>query len=313
VLKEVLAIQPKIKILASPWTAPNWMKDNGLPKNGTLKKEYYPAYANYLVKYIQGMQALGIPITTITVQNEPENPHNTPSLTLTAEQEADFIGTAFGPAMEKAGLHTEIVAFDHNCNHPNYPITVLKDPAAGKYTGGAGFHLYQGEITALTTVHDAVPDKDIFFTEQLVLPRRGATDFNVAAPVERVLIGATNNWSRNVLLWNLAADPQNGPHTGDGGCPVCSGAVTLDGDKVTRNIAYYATAQITPFVPTGSVRIGSGTGPDAPPHVAFRTPSKRHVLVVANPTQAESKFIIRYDGKDAMASLSPGAVATYIW
>jgi glucosylceramidase len=321
VLKEILTIQPGIKILASPWTAPVWMKDSGLPKGGTLKKDFYPAYAQYLVKYLQGMQGLGIPIATITVQNEPENPHNTPSMVLTAEQEADFIGTAFGPALEKAGLHTEIVAFDHNCDHPNYPITVLKDPLAGKYTGGAGFHLYAGQITALSVTHDAAPMKDIFFTEQLVLPRRTATDFNVADPMARVLIGATNNWSRNVLLWNLAADPQSGPHTGDGGCPICSGAVTLDGDTVTRNLAYYVTAQITPFVPAGSVRIfsavlGYSSGGHIPftlPNVAFRTPDNQFVLLVANTNKAPVTFPIRFKGKDAMATLPAGAVATYVW
>jgi len=289
------------------------MKDNGKPKGGTLLRQDYGVYANYLVKYLQGMQALGIPITTITVQNEPENPKNTPSMVLTAEQEAEFIGKYFGPAEEKAGLHTEIVAFDHNCDHPQYPITVLSDPAAGKYTGGSGFHLYLGEITALTTVHDAFPNKDIFFTEQLVLPHRGATDLGIAEPVARVMIGATTNWAKNVLLWNLAADPQNGPHTNDGGCPVCSGAITLDGDKVTRNLAYYVTAHFTGFVPPGSVRIGTQADDVDLPNVAFRTPGGGHVLVVSNTASDDAKFSIAYNSKFAAINLPAGAVATYTW
>jgi glucosylceramidase len=313
VLKEILAIHPSLRILASPWSAPSWMKDNGKPKGGTLLHADYGVYADYLVKYLEGMAARGIPVTTITVQNEPENPKNTPSMLLTAEQEAEFIGKYFGPAEKKAGLHTEIVAFDHNCDHPQYPITVLSDPAAGTYTGGSGFHLYLGEITALSTVHDAFPGKDIFFTEQLVLPHRGATKLGIAEPVARVMIGATTNWARNVLLWNLAADPQNGPHTEDGGCPVCSGAITLDGDKVTRNLAYYVTAHFTAFVPPGSVRVATLTDRVDLPNVAFRTPHGGYVLVVSNTTSTDTKFWIAYNSKLAPINLPAGAVATYTW
>jgi glucosylceramidase len=313
VLKEILAIRPGLHILASPWSAPSWMKDNHKPKGGTLLREDYGVYADYLVKYLEGMAARGIPIATITVQNEPENPKNTPSMVLTAQQEAEFIGKYFGPAETKAGLHTEIVAFDHNCDHPQYPITVLSDADAGKYAGGSGFHLYLGEITALTTVHDAFPDKDIFFTEQMVIPRRGATQLAIAEPVARVLIGATTNWAKNVLLWNLAADPQDGPHTNDGGCPVCAGAITLDGDKVTRNLAYYVTAHFTMFVPPGSVRINAPADGVDLPHVAFRTPQGNHVLVVSNTTAVNTKFLIGYNKKFAQLSMPAGAVATYTW
>jgi len=313
VLKEVLTIHPGIRILASPWSAPSWMKDNEKPKGGTLLREDYGVYAQYLVKYLEGMADRGIPISTITVQNEPENPKNTPSMLLTAEQEAEFIGKYLGPDMKKTGLKTEIVAFDHNCDHPQYPITVLSDPAAGAYTGGSGFHLYLGDVAALTTVHNAFPNKDIFFTEQMVISRRGATDLQIAEPVARVMIGATTNWAKNVLLWNLAADPQNGPHTNDGGCPICSGAITLDGDTVTRNLAYYVTAQFTGFVPPGSVRIGDRTENLSLPHVAFRTPRGHHVLIVSNTTSSPKEFLIGDKERFARVVLPAGAVATYVW
>jgi glucosylceramidase len=313
VLKEILAIHPALRILASPWSAPSWMKDNGKPKGGTLLSENYGVYANYLVEYLRGMAAHGIPIATITVQNEPENPKNTPSMVLTSEQESEFIGKYFGPAMEKAGLKTEIVAFDHNCDHPQYPIAVLSDPAAGKYTAGSGFHLYLGEITALTTVHDAFPTKDIFFTEQMVISHRGATELRIADPVARIVIGAATNWAKNILLWNLAADPQNGPHTNDGGCPICSGAITLDGDEVKRNLAYYVTAHFTGFVPPGSVRVAAPADGVLMPHVAFRTPHGSHVLIVSNTTAVNAKFWIGYNSKFAQVSLPAGGVATYTW
>jgi glucosylceramidase len=313
VLKEILAIHPRIRSLASPWTPPSWMKDNGKPKAGTLLHEEYEVYADYLVKYLQGMKDRGILITALTVQNEPENPKNTPSMVLTAEQEAEFIGRYLGPALEKANLHTEIVAFDHNCDRPQYPITVLSDPYAVKYTRGSGFHLYRGDITALSTVHDAFPNKDIFFTEQLVIPRHSASDLEIAEPVGRVVIGAMMNWARNVLLWNLAADPQNGPHTNDGGCSVCSGAITLEGDKVTRNLAYYVTAHFTQFVPAGSVRVASSSSGVDLSHVAFRTPRGKHVLVVGNTSTGGQQFWVEYKKKFAEVSLPSGAVATYVW
>jgi glucosylceramidase len=313
VLKEVLAINPKIRILASPWTAPSWMKDNDGVKGGSLKKEYYGAYAAYWVKYLQGMQAEGIRIDALTPQNEPENPKNTPSMLMTSEEEADFIGSYLGPAMAKAGVKTKIVAFDHNCDHPGYPIALLKNAAANKYTDGSGFHLYLGEISALTTTHDAFPQKNIYFTEQMVVSRKNDPNLSIARPVAHIVIAAAENWSRNVLLWNLGADPQNGPHTNNGGCPMCSGAITLDGDKVVRNLAYYTAAHASKFVPTGSVRIASTGAPDALPHVAFLTPQKHHVLIVSNTTEQPSTFSIRFNGKDAVATLPAGAVATYVW
>lgn len=312
VLREIVAIQPRIKILASPWTAPSWMKDNDNPKGGTLQTQYYEAYASYLVKYLQGMKEHGIVIDALTPQNEPENPKNTPSMLLTSEQEAQLIGKHLGPDIAKAGLKTRIIDFDHNCDHPNYAIDLLKDPDAAKYTDGSGFHLYLGKITALTEVHNAFPQKNLYFTEQMVVPRRNNTQLLVADPVARLIVGAPENWSRNVLLWNLAADPQNGPHTGNGGCPICTGAVTLDGDNVKRLVAYYVTAHASKFVPPGSVHIDS-TSPDTLPHVAFVTPAGRHVLIVSNNTTADSHFTIHSKNKVATVDLLSGAVATYVW
>jgi glucosylceramidase len=316
VLRQILAIQPRMKILASPWTAPAWMKTNGGVKGGTLKKEFYTAYAAYWVKYLRGMADAGIHIDALTPQNEPENDKNTPSMLMTAEEQADFIGHYLGPALASAGLHTKIISFDHNCDHPNYPIEILRDPAAAKYTDGSGFHLYVGEISALSSVHDAFPNKNIYFTEQLVLPRKQDPAFDIAEPVARLIIGAPLNWSRNVLLWNLAADPQNGPHTNEGGCPICSGAITIDGDTVTRNLAYYAAAHASKFVPPGSVRIGAdlaGASADALPHVAFRTPNHHHVLIVSNIGNQTTSFAIRFHGHEAIAKLPASAAATYVW
>ena len=252
VLKEILAVNPKILILGSPWSAPAWMKTNNHVKGGKLKPEYYDAYAKYFVKYIQGMKAEGIRIDAITVQNEPLNEKNTPSLQMLSADQDVFIKNHLGPAFKSAGIDTKIILYDHNCDVPQYATAILDDPEAARYVDGSGFHLYGGKIEVMSDVHNAHPAKNLYFTEQMVT---GSVDgkpvVNVGAPVRRLIIGATRNWSRNVLLWNLAADPKNNPHTDNGGCGMCQGAITIDGNAVSRNVAYYAIAHASKFVRPG--------------------------------------------------------------
>ncbi len=314
VLKEILAINPSITIMASPWSAPSWMKTNDLPKAGSLKPERYDTYAQYLVLYLQAMKAHGINISAITIQNEPLNANNTPSMIVTAEQEATFLGNNLGPALKRAHLATKVILYDHNCDKPDYPLSILADPKASQYASGSGFHLYEGSMDALTKVHDMYPSKDLYFTEQMVIQPDKEHPLRIAETVSRLLISAPRNWSRNVLLWNLAADRNNGPHTPNGGCPVCQGAITLDGDTVTRNLAYDAIAQVAPFVRPGSVRIASESStPDKLPNVAFLTPDHHVVTVIANPGKASEPFTLTYHGHQFQATLASGDVATYTW
>jgi glucosylceramidase len=311
VLKEILAINPKIKILASPWSAPVWMKDNGDTRGGSLKPEYYDAYARYLLKYVQSMKANGITIDAMTVQNEPLHPGNNPSMLMLAPDQANFVKTAMGPVFKKAGLKTKIIIYDHNCDKPEYPISILNDPDAKKYVDGSAFHFYAGKIDALSTVHDAHPDKNLYFTEQWMgAPGNFRRDFS--QHISRLTIGATRNWSRNVIEWNLAADPQSNPHTDRGGCKTCLGGVTINQDSVTRNPAYYVVAHAAKFVRPGSTRISSNLL-SALPNVAFKTPDKKYVLIVINSSPTAQKFNIGYKGRTALAQLNSGSVGTYVW
>ncbi len=310
-LREILAINPSIPILATPWSAPAWMKSNDNLKGGSLKPEYYDLYARYFVRYLHAMKDNGIEIAAITPQNEPLNPDNTPSMVMQANEEDQFIRQSLGPAFRQAGLTTKIIIYDHNCDRPDYPLTILADPETRQYVDGTAFHLYAGEITALTRVHDAYPDENIYFTEQMVVDTPGDPHLDIAEPVKDLVIGAPRNWSRNVMLWNLAANPDFGPHTNNGGCPVCEGAVTIDGDRVTRNAAYYTIAQASKFVPPGSVRIASSTG--ALPNVAFLTPQGVKVLIVSNDGTSAQQFQIRYRGRSITSTLGAGAVGTYVW
>jgi glucosylceramidase len=312
VLKEILAINPEIKILGSPWSPPTWMKSNNKSKGGSLKPEYYEAYSKYFVKYILAMKAEGIRIDAITVQNEPLHEGNTPSMKMLATDEALFIKKYLGPAFKTAGIETKIIIWDHNCDVPEYPLAILNDSDAARYVDGSGFHLYGGKIDVLTDVHNAHPDKNVYFTEQMVVESPDKPTMNIGIPVRRLIIAAPRNWSRNILLWNLAADPNNDPHTDNGGCPICQGAITINGDTVTRNIAYYAIAHASKFVRPGSVRIGSNDMEDLP-NVAFKTPDGKKVLIVLNNGWSAQTFRIRFQGRIIKSTLMGGAVGTYVW
>lgn len=309
-LQEILRLSPKLKIMAAPWSPPAWMKDNGSSKGGSLLPQYYAVYAQYFVKYIQAMKAAGIPIDAITPQNEPLHPGNNPSLEMVAEQQRDFIKYHLGPAFAAAGIRTKIVVYDHNCDRPDYPLTILGDTAAARYVHGSAFHLYAGNISALTTVHNAEPDKAIYFTEQWTGSKE-TFDNNLRWHIKNVIIGAMRNHSRTALEWNLANDPAYKPHT-PGGCTQCKGAFTIDGNNVTRNVAYYIIAHASRFVPPGAVRIGSNS--DGNFHsVAFKRPDGRKVLIVLNDNNADAYFNVHYNSKQAVTSLPAASVGTYVF
>jgi glucosylceramidase len=309
VLKQILTINPNLKILGSPWSPPLWMKDNGNSVGGSLLPQYYDAYGRYFVKYVQQMQANGITINAITPQNEPLYGGNNPSMVMTAQQQADFIKTNLGPAFQAAGITTKIIVYDHNCDRPDYPITILNDPAARPFVDGSAFHLYGGDISALSTVHNAFPDKNLYFTEQWTGAKEGFDD-NLKWHVKNVIIGTVRNWGKVVLEWNLANDANYGPHT-PGGCTECKGAITLDG-AVNRNPSYYIVAHASKFVPPGSVRIASNIVGNLY-NVAFKTPDGKKVLIVENDGTSAANFNIRFKGQWATASLAAGSVGTYVW
>lgn len=310
VLKEILAINPDILIMGSPWSPPTWMKTNNNSIGGSLKPAYYDAYARYFVKYIEGMAAEGIILDAITVQNEPLHPGNNPSLLMQAQEQATFIKQSLGPAFKAANLSTKIVIYDHNADRPDYPISILDDPEAKQYIDGSAFHLYGGTIDALSKVHEAHPDKHLYFTEQWIgAPGNFAGD--VRWHLKNLIIGAPRNWSRTVLEWNLAADPQQKPHT-PGGCTQCLGALTIDGNTITRNPAYYIIAHASKFVRPGSVRVQSNELKELP-NVAYKTPDGKTVLIVLNDSEYRQRFNIRHHGKVVATKLNAGAVGTYVW
>lgn len=310
IVREILQINPDIKLMASPWSAPVWMKSNNKTIGGSLLPEYYDVYANYFVKYIKEMSDYGINIDFITIQNEPLHDGNNPSMHMTAEEQAAFIGSYLGPAFTAAGITTRVLAYDHNVDRIDYPLTVLGDSVAHSYIHGSAYHLYGGQISDLTDVHFQYPDKGIYFTEQWY-GSPGDFSANLQWHIREVVIGSIRNWSKGVIEWNLSSNSALEPHT-DGGCDQCLGAITIDGDKVIRNAGYYVIGHISSFVPPGSHRISS-TYYQNFPNVAFSTPENDIVLLVLNDTDDTQVVSVNHSEAQFSVRLKSGSVATFKW
>ena len=310
VLKQILQINPAIKLLATPWTPPSWMKDNNSSIGGSLLPAFYQTYANYFVKYIQGMQAEGIRIDAITPQNEPLHPGNNPSLSMTAAQQTAFIKNNLGPAFSAAGLTTKIIIYDHNADRPDYPLAVLADAGARQYIDGSAFHLYAGNISALSQVYNAYPDKNIYFTEQYTASN-GNFGGDLQWHLKNVIIGSMRNYSKIALEWNLANDASMNPHT-PGGCTTCLGGLTINGNSISRNVAYYIVAHASKFVPAGSKRIGSNNSGSLQ-SVAFLRADGKKVLIVLNESSSPQNFNIQFNNKMLGTTLPGSSTATYFW
>jgi len=279
VLQQILAISPAIKIMATPWSPPIWMKDNGESKGGSLLEKHYQTYAIYLAKYIQAMAKEGIPIWALTPQNEPLHPGNNPSMLMTSEMQTKFIKTALGPIFQKQHITTKIIVYDHNCDHPEYAIDLLQDAETRKYVSGSAFHLYNGDISALSKVKAAHPDKDLYFTEQWT-GYKGDFTGDFMWHVKNVILGAVNNHAKTAIEWNLANDSTFGPHT-PGGCTECLGALTISGQDIVKNQSYYIVMQAARFVPAGSIRLGIVV-PEGIQAAAFKRPDGKIAIIVQN-------------------------------
>lgn len=316
IIKKVLAINPDIKILATPWSAPTWMKTNRNTASnpaigGSLDPEFYDAYARYFVNYLEAMEAEGISIWGITPQNEPENPFNEPSMLMSSGEQIDFINNHLGPQIETAGFNPKIIAFDHNCDNPQYPIDVLNNSS---YAEGAAFHLYDpgANIEAMSQVHDAT-GKNVYFTEQFT-SSEGEFDGDFGWHIENVVIGSLRNWSKAVIEWNYAADPDSNPRT-PGGCTECLGAITVNNaNSITRNVSYYIISQLSRFVQPGAVRLATNDPDgDTVTNVALRNENGEKVLLVYNINSAQQAVSINWNGKSFTYNLPGRSAVTFTW
>ncbi len=315
ILKRALEINPQLSLMASPWSAPGWMKTTGSLIKGTLRPEAYGPFAEYHRKFIEAYAAAGVPIYAITVQNEPNfEPDNYPGMRLDPAARARLVGENLGPLLARTGIRTRILDWDHNWNEPDSPLLMLADTTARQYVSGVAWHCYAGDVSAQSTVHDAHPDKDVFFTECSGGDWAPRFADNLTWMVRTLIIGAARNWARGVLMWNLALDEQHGPHSG--GCANCRGVVTINSSDgtVTRNEEYYAFAHASRFVRPGAHRIASTAAIEGVESVAFRNADDgSKVLIVVNTNAQVKAFAVGTGGRTFRYALPAGAVATFVW
>jgi glucosylceramidase len=312
-VREALAVNPDLKVMASPWSAPGWMKTTGSMVQGQLKPEFYETYADYLTRYVRSAAENGVPTDYLSIQNEPDfEPDSYPGMRWGPEGRATFIGRHLGPKFRAEGVRTQILDWDHNWDKPEQPLGVLADPVARAEIAGVAWHCYNGEVSAQSAVHDAWPEEDVFFTE--CSGGDWAADFSDSFlwTTRNLIIGSTNHWARGVLMWNLALDENDGPHAG--GCGDCRGVVTIDSrtGAIERNQEYYAFGHASRFVRPGARRIAT-TAPDGLEGVAFVNPDGGRVLLVLNGNEASVPFRIRDGGREIAADLPAKTVATYVW
>ena len=314
VLRAALAINPQIKILATPWSPPAWMKSNDSLVQGTLRPENYDAMAGYFVKFVKAYEQAGVPIFGVTIQNEPLNIEaNYPSLLMSSSEQAGFLGSALGPAFRAASLRTKIFIFDHNWDLTRYPVEVLSDAKAAAYVSGIAIHCYGGNAAAQSELHERFPNLPIWMTEC------SGGDWqkgNLLVEQVRLIIDSTRNWSHSVILWNLALDQNHEPHLG--GCKNCRAVITVktsDGTgEAVPTVDFTALAHVSKFVRPGARRIESNTfGQGSLEDVAFRNPDGSLVLLVLNSGSKPVTFNVSWKGEYAVYMLPGDSAATFTW
>lgn len=315
VVREALAVNPSLAIMASPWSAPAWMKDSGALVGGTLLPDHYDAFARYLLAYVEAYAAEGIEVFALTVQNEPDHvPDDYPGMRLNAPARARFIGDHLGPLRDARRPALQLFDWDHNWDKPQEPLAVLADPAASRHVAAVAWHCYGGDVATQSVVRDAHPDKDVYMTECSGGDWEPVRSGGLTLQARTLVIGATRHWARGVLFWNLALDQDSGPHAG--GCATCRGVVTVDSrsGEVSRTDDYYALAHASRFVRRGAWRIGSTATGGGIDNVAFENADDgSRVLVVANSNDADRAVAVDDGGRGFAFTMPARSVATFRW
>jgi len=224
ILREALGLNPNLKIIATPWSPPGWMKTSDSMIQGALLRSAYAPLAGYFVRHVQSYEEAGVPIYAVTPQNEPLNvPADYPAMGMTAVEQSVFLRDYLGPAFHDAKLKSKIMIFDHNWDRIDFPIKILSDPKAAEFTAGTAIHCYGGNVTAQSELHNRFPDKEIWLTA------RSGGEWQKGKLLEqqvRLIIGAMRNWAKSVVLWNLVLNQDHQPYMC--GCTNCRGVITVN-------------------------------------------------------------------------------------
>ncbi len=309
------AINPQLRLIASPWSAPGWMKNTGSLIAGRLLAPYYEAFADYLLRFADLYREAGVPLYALTVQNEPGyEPHDYPGMRFDPAERARFIGAYLGPKLAQQTQAPLLLDYDHNWDLPLSPLLVLADPQASRYIAGIAWHCYRGHVAVQSQVSDAYPQLLSLMTECSGGGWDPGWTKGLRKIVGTLLIDGARNGGQGVVLWNLALDERHGPHLG--GCSNCRGVVTVDSSSgnVTRNVDYYSLAHLSRFVRPGARRIASSSGMGGLRSVAYRnTDDGSLVLLVYNGAEETRRFTVSSEDRRFAYQLPAGSVATFWW
>ena len=331
ILDEIYAINPDVRIIASPWSAPLWMKvgeDGRTPHNqwyaGHLGETYYRDYAEYFVRWIREMERRGYPIMAVTLQNEPLNRGNSMSTFMSWQEQCNFIKWGIGPAFAAAGLETKVLVYDHNYNYDNfgdqqdYPVRIFDDPEANHYTAGSAWHNYGGKVSVLDGVHGRYPDKEIYFTEASI----GTWNYDfgncLINDFRNIFLGTLGRWGKGVTLWNLMLDTQGKPYR-PRGCSTCYGAVSISPESYTlssviRNSHYYDVAHCSKVLQPGAVRLGTGGYASATVHCQlYRNPDGTLAALLLNEGDSEAVVNIVTEKHSVGCRIPARAIQSVLW
>jgi len=314
IMREALKLNPAITVMATPWSAPAWMKTSDSMTGGSLREDDMSVFAEYLIRSLESFKKNGIPVKYLSVGNEPlHETRDFPGSLMLADQQKRLIGKYLGPDLRQAGLSTQVLAYDHNWDHPEYPLEILSDPAASPFVAGSALHCYGGDPSAQSMIHEKFPTKGIWMTEC-----SGGTwqKEGPLAVTAHLLIDSTRNWAKAVALWGVVLDTDHNPHAG--GCGTCRALVTVNLNQQPPTATYtgdfYALAQASKFVRPGAERIDSSSlGRQSLESVAFQNSDGSIVLLVYNNLPNTTNFDVSWSGNSFHTSLHAQSFATYIW
>jgi glucosylceramidase len=312
--RQARGLNSSLFVMASPWSAPPWMKDNNAHNQGFLRASYYKAYAQYFVKYIQGYQGQGVPIKYVTEQNEPGCCAGYPSMRWSVSGLRSFAKNDLMPALQSAALDTKLLIGDWNFSTYNQWVApLINDTAIREHPnfGGVAWHDYGGDPTVASQVHNQFPNVNMYNTEH----SGGTWVGNQQAEDMGDLIDYFRNWGRSWTKWSMAVDEKMGPH--NGGCGTCTGLLTVHRDGARRGqvdytIEYYTMGHLTKFVKPGAVRIDS-TGNGTVANVAFKNPDGSKALIAYNTSGGTQKIRVNWRGQSFVYSLPTKTSATFVW
>lgn len=312
----------KLTMYASPWSPPAFMKtNNNMLQGGSLKPEFYQAWANYFVKFIKAYEKEGIPIWGLSIQNEPMAKQTWESCIYTAEEERDFLKNNLGPTLEKDGLgDKKIIVWDHNRDLIfERANVILSDPDASKYVWGIGFHWYEDwkdgtpMYKNIAAVNDAYPDKNLIFTEgtneKFDLARIG--DPKLAERYGKAMINDFNNGTVAWTDWNILLDETGGPnHVGN----LCFAPVIGDTktDKLLFTNSYYYIGHFSKFIRPGAKRISTGTTANHLSATSFLNVDGSLVVVALNDSDNAIDYMLTIDGKTAKLKMPARSIQSII-